>query len=244
MQCPDSPTPAGKESSGSLLSRMLTLRRTSRPDVLGSEDNSSKVVKPGTYIGKSSLPSPPKALLPQLLESSEMSTQNSLDLKLQVNMSGKKILESQEPNLNSEQSLLESTQRPTGNPFGPPPSPVSSWIFPRIAELQVIVPCEVFDQTMMHLSQWRESVTSSGDPLVQVKVVAHGTKLAWKLTARIPERNSGAGTKLKAMLSLMNFEEVSTYHTCCAGSIVIRSEWKLKEAQCLSALTSFGSRRT
>lgn len=241
MQCPETPTPVGKASSGSLLSRRITLRRTSRPDVDGLKVNSKEGTKPGTFIGKLSSPSPRRALLPLFEACLETSTPNSLDLKPHANMCGKKTPELTELSLNLDPSLSESIQRPTGSKFGPPPSPVSSWLFPRIVEFQVTVRYEVFDLIMTRLSLWRESVMYSGDQLGLVKVAVHGRKLEWKLTVRIPELSFGAVTSLKEMLLSMNFEEESTFHTCCAGSIVIRSVWKLKEALCRSVLTSFGS---
>lgn len=59
--------------------------------------------------------------------------------------------------------------------------------------------------------------------------VEHGMKQDLMLTVRIPEANFGMAISLNSMLSLMNFEEVSTYPIYLDGVTGILFVWKSKD---------------
>jgi len=73
-----------------------------------------------------------------------------------------------------------------------------------------------------------DKLPSSGVQLAVASRGELGQKLVSKLTLKIRGRSSGAVIEVKSMLSSMNFEEVLTSVTCCAGVIVTRSSWKSK----------------
>jgi len=64
--------------------------------------------------------------------------------------------------------------------------------------------------------------------LALVNLGVLGKKQAYKVIVRIPGANFGAATRVKNMLSAMNFEEVSILRTYYDGQTVTPSEWKLK----------------
>jgi hypothetical protein len=60
------------------------------------------------------------------------------------------------------------------------------------------------------------------------KVEEPGWKQERMLIVKIPAPSFGVGTRVRQMLSLMSFEEVSTLLTYSAGLTVILCEWKSK----------------
>lgn len=70
---------------------------------------------------------------------------------------------------------------------------------------------------------------SSGEAPVPARVEELGWKREMMLIVKIPAQSSGVGTRVRLMLSLMNFAEVSTLLTYCDGLTVILCEWKSRD---------------
>jgi len=82
--------------------------------------------------------------------------------------------------------------------------------------------------TTLHQLEWSELATYSGVKLAVASRGAPGKKRDWKLTLKIQEPSSGVATKVKRMLSLMNFEVVLTSVTSSGGWTVTQLSWRSK----------------
>lgn len=100
------------------------------------------------------------------------------------------------------------------------------------------------DRNIFSLLQWIESVMCSGVQLELVNHIDPGNKRDTTLTPRIHALSFGAATKVINTLLWTNFEVVSTSHTCCDGSISIRSVWKSKDPLSPYSQHAFGSPQT
>lgn len=119
-----------------------------------------------------------------------------------------------------EASPSNVTPRLIGSPSGSPQSPGLSFPSPPTSELLVIGPLSKLGQITTSLNQWSELAQCSGVLLELGNLAGLGPKAVWKLSVRIPTQNSGAVTRVKAMLSWMNFEVESTSLTFSDGSTV------------------------
>jgi len=93
----------------------------------------------------------------------------------------------------------------------------------------IILPSSAFLPIMRYRLQLCELASFTMDQQALVKVGAPGKKQVNVLMLKIHAQSGGAVTEVRSMLSLMNFEEVSTLRTCCAGWIGTPLVWKLKE---------------
>lgn len=134
-----------------------------------------------------------------------------------------------ELNLNLDQSPLNESQRSIGSKYGHMLSTVESKKSPPRFVYRATAPYEALVQTMITLLAWNETAEFISVKLVLVSPVVRGMKQDWMLSVKTHGLNSGVDTKVKRMLSLMNFVEVLTYPTSCVGWIVIQSVWKLRE---------------
>lgn len=131
--------------------------------------------------------------------------------------------------LNSEPSRSEETQRQIGSQFGPPPSPEIWQRSQRMYVLQAIGPYNALEPIMNLYLQLNESALSSGGQLVLESPVGHGPRLDLTLTLKIHEPSSGVATRVKQMLSLMNFEVALTLPIYSDGWIDIQYVLKSRE---------------
>lgn len=92
-----------------------------------------------------------------------------------------------------------------------------------------IINSEELAKTIYDQLQWSVPATCFGAELELVNRVALGKKPVWMLILKTPTPNFGMATKVKILLSSMNFEVRSASHTYSDGLIVIRSLWKLKD---------------
>lgn len=102
-----------------------------------------------------------------------------------------------------------------------------------IKEFNIIELSELSMQTIKDRLLWSELAGYSGAKLELENRDVLGMKQEWTLILKIQGPNSGMVTEVKSMLSLMNFEEISMYRTCSAGSIDILSVWRSKAPPCL-----------
>lgn len=119
--------------------------------------------------------------------------------------------------------------RQTGSPYGKLPNH-EIWKKSHIVfEFKVTAAFQLLLRIMTRLCPLFEQYRSFGAELVQEKVEELGKKPEWIPTLRIRVRNSGAATKVKGMLSLMNSEEELTLPIYSDGSTGIRCEWRSRE---------------
>lgn len=85
-----------------------------------------------------------------------------------------------------------------------------------------------------------EMCVSSGVEVVQASHKELGLKQELMLIVKIPVQSGGVVTVVNQMLSSMNFEVTSESVTCCDGSTVIQSLWKLKGVRCRLSPQIFG----
>lgn len=165
--------------------------------------------------------------LEDVLPPSQVGTGNSPKLEQPATMCGKKTRMSTGGSNSGRNRSMLPTQR-TGKGSGNGPARV---LFPRSRQESEFVLIELSDQSRqitLNQLEWSELVSYTGVQLEQVSHGELGMKRAWTLTLRTHGTSSGAATKVKNMLLSMNFEVLSTSHTCSAGWIGTRSEWKLK----------------
>nr|WPR18673.1 MAG: hypothetical protein [Chemarfal virus 174] len=218
-----------KVSSGSSLSRTISLRRGSPRMSLGSVANSNVEQEQVTSIGKSWWPSSPGKGCEELNKYLEKkSMPNSPSPKLPITMCGKTRPEWMAHLLNLEPSPFEETPKRIGSPCGPPPSPETWKPSPHIHEYCVLGQFYQLQVILTSLLQLNEAYKFIGVELERAKVSAPGKSQEWELTVRTQEVSSGLDTEVKTLLSSMNFEAELTYPTSSDGQIVIRSWWNSK----------------
>lgn len=135
--------------------------------------------------------------------------------------------------LNSVPNHSIEPNQPTGKTYGLAQSRGGSQIYLRIFEYAVIHHSEESAQITLHQLQWSEAYQFSGAQLELGRVEELGTRPVWKLTLRIPVPNFGTDTEARAMLSSMNFVEVSTSLIYLYGVTGIQTIWKSKAHQYL-----------
>lgn len=131
--------------------------------------------------------------------------------------------------LNLDVNPFDETPKLTGSPSGLQPNPEILNPFPRISEWYLITPSERSTLIMQTLGFLIEQSRYSGDLQELVNHTVHGMKQESVLLLSALEPSSGMATRVKTMLSSMNFGAVSTLHICCDGSIVTRYVWKSKD---------------
>lgn len=145
------------------------------------------------------------------------------------------------PSPSSSLDLSPSIRRAklTGKWFGKPQQVAESWKFPLISvfnitgKINLIVgPSEQLVVTSRSLLRILEPAMSTGVLLELVNLEELGKKPRYQLTVRVQDLSSGMGTKVKSVLSSMNFVEVSMSRTCSDGLIAIQYVWKSKVLQC------------
>jgi len=218
-----------RESSGWELSRMLPLHHSFRTDARGSPVNSN-VERADTSTGSWWSPSPTRNLLPKLQASSDPSTSNSPIPMERMPIARRQRLPFLARNLNLGASLYSGTPRKTGTTSGQELNLGTLMEFPQVFVYKVIVRSGLSARTLADRLLSSVQSMSSGVQLEQERVDEPGMRPVWMLTLKIQEPSSGVVIEIRSMLSSMNLEETSTSHTCCVGSIVIRSLWKSKAA--------------
>lgn len=104
--------------------------------------------------------------------------------------------------------------------------------------------CQESLRIMLDQLQWFVPALFFGDQLEQESQNVPGKKQETLHTLRIPEQSGGMATRVRQTLSLMNFEEVSTYHICFDGWIATHAQWKRKGEICLCKQPIFGLPQT
>jgi hypothetical protein len=100
--------------------------------------------------------------------------------------------------------------------------------FPQTYVYSIIGPYVPLKQISQYLKQLYDSVLcSAGEPEL-VSPDELGKKPVFLLTLKIHDPNSGTAIEINSMLSLMNFEEVSTSPICLDGLIGTHVLWRSK----------------
>lgn len=185
---------------------------------------------PAIATGRSASPSRPSGapLLPSpILARDELMLSSPAPRPLTT--IAQRMLHQWDADLNSAQNPFVETRRPTGSPFGPPPSPEYYPTFQRIYVWYLTAPYALLLRIMMRLSHCSEQYGCSMAQLELESPEGLGLKQDWMLILRIPAPSSGAVTRINNMLLLTNFVEESTSPTSYDGSIVTRFAWKSKD---------------
>ncbi|AYP28915.1 MAG: hypothetical protein [Saothovirus cruti] len=140
-----------------------------------------------------------------------------------------KISHALESPLNLVKGPSREIQALTGNKSRGSLNQVSWKRSPETYTSVIILTSAVSGQTLYNQLLWTECVQYFGAQLVQESRIEPGDSPVMMHSVKIHVQSSGAATSVKLMLLSMNFEEVLTFRTCCAGSTNIRSEWKSKD---------------
>lgn len=151
------------------------------------------------------------------------------DQRPQTPMSGKRKRESPARSLSWGESPIDVTMQPTGTLFGNPPSPVVFSKSPPTYEFNITGLYALSLQTIAHHLLWSDKFSSFVVELALESLAAHGMKQVFLLTLKIREPNFGMVTEISRMLSLMNFEAVSTSPIYSGGSIGTLCLWRSKD---------------
>lgn len=195
----------------------------------GAEDNLKEEKPPGMNITKLSLRSARRKLFPGSKACLEEESMENLPSRPKRKSTAPKRLPVLENLSNMEPNPFVETPRSSGSPYGPPPSPEISTPSLQMLEWLIITPSERSTQIMQCLDLLLEKSKYSGVLQELVNHTVHGVKQDSVLTLNAQGPNSGMVTKLKQMLSLMNFGAVSTSHTSSDGQIVTQFVWKSKD---------------
>lgn len=223
-----------REFSGSLPYRLpIGLPPTPCPRRSATlEVNKNKGMKPGFVTGNSSLRLETRRLSPPSRTFLErLAMLNSPDQKLLPPTVSKTRPPLLELDSSMEYCPYDETLDPTGNPYGPPPSPVQLKRFQRLYEYSLIAPLEELVKIMHLLDQWKENVSYTLDQQELGNPTELGQRPDMRRTLSVRVPSGGPAIKVKRMLLLTSFEEWWTYPICFAGSTVIQSMWKLKAPQ-------------
>lgn len=202
---------------------------------------SSRMQSPVSSTGSLSSTSPERGLFDPFESCLGHTISNSPDPRLQKTMFGRKLLESMERNLNLGCDLDNEPVRLIGRPCGSPPVKEELPIFPQTSAFVVTLHCEPSARHMLFRLACNEWLMSIGAELVLASREELGEKPVWTLTLKIRALNSGVDTKVREMLSLMSFEEESTFPICLDGWIDTQSGWRSKAQVCPCVLKEFGS---
>lgn len=135
------------------------------------------------------------------------------------------------------------TPRLIGSPYGPPPSPeILTEYLPQYV-FNLILPLDRSDQTTQLVKELKKQLRFFGDLQELVNQDKRGRKLDRRLILSVLDPSSGMVTRVKSMLSAMNFVELSTFPTFLDGVIGTQCVLKLKVLADPSALRRSGSRR-
>nr|QTE03313.1 MAG: replication-associated protein [Ciconia boyciana Circoviridae sp.] len=221
------PSPA-KPSSGCSPSRKSTSPLTSLPTAAGLLDNSSSASQvPSTSTGKSWSPSPKRSLYEVLQNASGTSGLGPLSPPTQMTTSEKTTLPSLELDLSLALNPFSETPGSSGKRYGQPPFEEYIPLSRRMLELSIIGPSSRLLWIIQSLSRWKEFARCFGVILRPVNHIELGHSAQMILILRSHEPSSGAVTRMKKMLSSMNFAETSISRTSYGGLIGIRSAWRL-----------------
>jgi len=124
-------------------------------------------------------------------------------------------------------SSCSETTKSTGSPSGSPPSGVPSRPSPPQFVFKVIGPSVLLARIMPSL-YLLSAEPSSTQGLLEVESPTKLGQNSQVLFLRTHGPSGGRATRVRRLLSLMNFEEVSTYRTSYAGSTSTLSVWKPK----------------
>lgn len=182
----------GKEYSGYSQSQQIDGARQQgcQATSSGSKGKKNYLTKPATCITKSSLPSRKKPLLEPAAPTSPTHTASYREARLLLDMCGRKTPQSPTPALNLAQNPSEETQRQTGNPFGPPPSPVHWSLSQPTSEFVIIGSYSRLLQITRMFQALNELVWCFGDELELVNLEVPG-KSFQMLTLSVQGQNSG-----------------------------------------------------
>lgn len=212
----------GRASSPRVISRAIS------PMELDGCTDSVKLEPEDSNTFNSWSPSPRKLLWPRSPEYFPEVTENCLDPQLLMPMSQRAIPQSPTPSSVSDASLSSETQSQTGSQSGslPPLAPTSK------SQLQyaffLTAPYVVLEQITPSLLLLAVQPLSTRASLEVVSPIKHGNRQEGQLSLRTHGRSGGLVTKVKSMLSSMNFEVLSRSTTYYDGSIHIRVMWRLK----------------
>lgn len=225
MQCLED-----KALIGSLPSPRSDTNQVSMKEYTTSKANLNKEKKQITNTGKSS--SLPKAKRQYTKSNKSLvlkePTTSLPDLMQLKPMSGKKRQELAN-HLNLERSLLKEILPPTGSKSEISPKKETLTKYRQTYLFVVILPCVESVQIIFSQLRWSAMPLFTGVQLELVSRIEHGTTEEIIHTIKIHAPNSGMATLIKQQLSSMNLGVQSTSAISLDGSIVIQSEWKLKD---------------
>lgn len=243
LSCPCQQYREDKESFGYGRYPMTPCGSPSSPLALYGSGDSKRLEQEASSIGSSLERSPRRSLFlghEEYLAQVTTPTANSADPNLLPNMCGRKTPGLKERNLSSEPVRFELVSLPIGNLYGnlqrmatsAPSLPGFVWY--------LIAPSAQLLLTLMHLCPCSGPLLSFGVQPALGKAEEPGAKQAMIVILRIPEASFGVVTKVRRMLSSMNFAEVSTFPTSSGGPIATLFVWKSKDRQYLSLVNEFG----
>lgn len=194
-------------------------------------------------IGNSWSRSPPSPVYEPSQRRSRERMPSSPEAQQRLTTSGRMTPES--PTLNSSlgRNPFVVTPPPIGSPFGPVPSPAISGQYRPMSVWLVTAPFALLVPTLTSLKLLFDSVMFFGADLALESPDGPGMRLDWELTARIPDPNFGAATRVKTMLLSMSFVEVSTSPTSYDGLTVTRYALRSRAPRDLWSAPGSGSRR-
>lgn len=225
-----SPCPAAKESFGVSRSPPTASRYGYQLPAYGSAVNLNAETQ-DSYTGNLFVPSVRRNLLPELERCSDPTMPNYPVPKLPPGMSGRMSPASPTPASSLGSCPYDEMHPSTGKEFGISLRMGTYLPYPHQFVYKVTGLSVRSAQTMRNRLEWSDLVTVSGVELNLGNRGMLGQQPVSTLTLKIPARSSGVDTWIRAVWSLMNFEEVSMSATSSDGWIVIRSLWRKRDLQ-------------
>lgn len=219
-----------KQDTGSAQSQKIKIGHQVSPGVFVIyEDNKNKVKEDSNTIKSSLFRTAKRASNKSEKPSIQpLVTGNQQGQKRQKLTSGKKTPEL-EINLNSVKNLSIETPKKTGNSSKNKPNKELSMTSQEIYTSVITTISAEFAQTTFNRLRWTEPVQFSGAQLTLEKVIGLGNSPDLIHIVKIRVASSGKHTKVKQILSSMNFEEASTSAMYLDGLTNILVTWKLKD---------------
>lgn len=171
---------------------------------------------------------------------SPLATLNCQEVKPQLRMSGKKTLGLVNP-LNTAKNQSTETQKKTGHKLKTGHKVVNLKKSLKTYMFVIITPSSGLQKIIVDQLQEILKSSSIGGVLALANHEELGKRQELIVTLRILEQSGGMATRVKLMLSWMNFEELSISEISLPGSIVIRAEWREKEVRSLWQQKTSGS---
>lgn len=146
-----------------------------------------------------------------------------------------------ENHLSWERSQYQETQRQTGTESSSWQGQENMIAFPETFLFVIMSTSRRSLLTILGQLGSLRSVSSFGEPQGLARADRHGMRREYVVTLRTRTLNGGAATRVRATLSLMNFEEQFRFRIYLDGSIATQSLWRRKEEPLLLGPNGSGS---